>query len=547
MTDAHANRAEIRNSQAFRGSGLTRDCERRDTRTSPLPQDCRLMRFDRPAAPCGARPAGRAACFAVPVLASLPVTAWPHAFGERYDLPAPLAYFVAGAAATVALSFVVAALAARGVSRTPPPTGLIVRLGPLLPVLRVFCPAAAVVLLVLTVTAGLFGTRNPEMNLAPTLVWIIGWVGLSLVAACFGNVWPALDPWRAIFEAADGLARRCGAKHGISPGWPYPRALAVWPAAALLLVFTWIEVVYLRSSEPSRIACMLLTWSALTLSGMVCFGRAAWQRDADVFAIYFAILGRFAPIGAGPDPRSLVLRPWGRGLIAADAGSTAMVAFVIVMLSTVLFDGLLGGLVYSFARQTLLLWVPDRVDDSGYFVGTLGLLTVPLLFYAAYLLTCFITARLVRGGNAAAIARLFALTLVPIVIAYLIAHNLSNLLIQGQLMGRLVSDPLGRGWDLFGTAEYYPDIGIIDARMTWYIAIGAIVVGHVISIWLAHRLALREFGAAGRAVIASIPLTTLMVIYTAVSLAVIAEPLVQFRPSDARSASGGAVEASARP
>jgi hypothetical protein len=117
---------------------------------------------------------------------------------------------------------------------------------------------------------------------------------------------------------------------------------------------------------------------------------------------------------------------------------------------------------------------------------------------------------------------------VPIAIAYHVAHNFSNLIVQGQLLIPLLSDPLGRGWDLFGTAAFYPDIGIVDARFTWYVAIGAIVVGHVISIWIAHRLALRELGARGKAVIASIPLTVLMVIYTAISLTVIAEPLVQF-------------------
>lgn len=462
-------------------------------------------------------------------LAGLPVAGWPHAFGERYDLPAPLAYFVAGAAAVVGLSFVVAVWVSRKAPLPSPAEGRVVALGPLLPALRQACQTASVVLLVLAVVAGLFGTRNPEMNLAPTLVWIIAWVGLSLVIACVGNIWPALDPWRAVFECADALARRLGATRGITFGWTYPQALGAWPAVVLLLVFAWLEVVYLQASVPSRIAYMLLAWSALTLAGMVCFGREAWQRNADVFAIYFATLGRFSPLGPGPDGRSIVLRPLGRGLIASGAVPIAMVSFVIAMLSTVLFDGLLGGQVWWLTKQAFTRWIPNLVDDSGYWVGTLGLIAVWLLFFAAYLLTCVVTARLVRNHSAGAIARLFALTLVPIAIAYNIAHNLSSLLVQGQLLVSLASDPFGRGWDLFGTADFYPDIGIIDARLTWYVAIGAIVTGHVVSIWLAHRVALREFGASRKAVTASIPLTVLMVAYTAISLSVIAEPIVQFR------------------
>ena len=96
----------------------------------------------------------------------------------------------------------------------------------------------------------------------------------------------------------------------------------------------------------------------------------------------------------------------------------------------------------------------------------------------------------------------------------------------------LASNPLGWKWDLFGTASFEPDIGIIDARITWYVAISSIVIGHVISVWLAHRVALREYGTPRRAVIASIPLTLLMIVYTAISLSVIAEPLVQFRGAE---------------
>jgi hypothetical protein len=429
----------------------------------------------------------------------------------------------------VALSFVVAVLIARGMSRASPAEGLVVAFGPLLPALRIVCRIASVILLALVMVAGLLGNRNPEMNLAPTVIWIVGWVGLSLVAACIGNIWPMLDPWRTLFETMDALVHRVRKTDGIALGWTYPQALGAWPAVILLLIFAWLEVVYLQASVPSRIAYMLLVWTALTIIGMVCFGRSAWQRNADVFAIYFATLGCFAPVGPGPDRCSIVLRPMGRGLIASRVVSTAMVGFVIAMLSTVLFDGLLGGQVWWLVQRAFMRWIPNLVDDNGYWLGTLGLIAVWLLFFAAYLAMCLVTARLVRDRTVNSIARLFALTLVPIAVAYNIAHNFSNLLVQGQLLVPLVSDPLGRGWDLFGTAAFYPDIGIIDARFTWYVAISAIVTGHVISIWLAHRVALREFGASRKAVTASMPLTVLMVAYTAISLSVIAEPLVQFR------------------
>lgn len=462
----------------------------------------------------------------------LPQPAGAHAFGERYDLPAPLAYFVTGAAAVVALSFVAAAIFARVRPQHAQAPSFVLATGPLLPVLRFFARALGLILFVATIAAGLYGSRSPEANLAPTLVWIIWWVGLSLSVAAIGNVWPAFDPWRTLFDLGDALARRGGRTQGLAFNWYYPPALGVWPAAFLLLLFAWFEVIYLKASIPPHIATVGLSWTAFTLVGMLLFGREAWQRNADVFAVYFATLGRFAP-AAPSGSNSIVLRPWGRALTSAEGLPAGMAGFVIAMLSTVLFDGLLGGQVWWVTQRALNGWFPQWADDAGYFTGSIGLIGTWLLFFAAYLLICVFTRWLAGGRSLGSIARMFVQSLVPIAVAYLIAHNMANLLIQGQLLIPLLSDPLGRKWNLFGTAGFEPDIGIIDARITWYVAISAIVIGHVIAVWLAHRVALREFGSARRAVIASIPLTVLMIVYTAISLSVIAEPLVQFRDGGA--------------
>jgi hypothetical protein len=328
------------------------------------------------------------------------------------------------------------------------------------------------------------------------------------------------------------LARRATRGRGIAGGWAYPRALGVWPAAILLLGFTWIEIVSPQAPVPSRIAGFGLAWSVLTLLGMLCFGRAAWQENADVFAVHFTTLGRFAPIGPGPDGRTLVVRPPGRGLVEPVAVPPGMVAFVIAMLATVLFDGVLGTQVWRLVDRTVSGEFPRLLDREGYLLGTAGLLAVWLLFLGAYLLACRVTAWFVRGSTVVGTARLFVLSLVPIAIAYNVAHNSAYVLGQGQALIPLLSDPLGRGWNLFGMATYSPDLTLVGARFTWYVAVGAIVAGHVIAVWLAHRLTLRAFGARRAAVVASVPLTILMVVYTALSLSVIAEPLVRFRTPD---------------
>ena len=139
-------------------------------------------------------------------------------------------------------------------------------------------------------------------------------------------------------------------------------------------------------------------------------------------------------------------------------------------------------------------------------------------------------------------ARQFAFTLVPIAIGYHLAHYLTFLLIQGQYIIPLASDPFGFGWNLFGTAGYRVDIAIVDARFAWYAAVSAILVGHIAAVYLAHVKAIELFDTRGVALRSQVPLTALMVLYTFVSLTILAEPMVERRtpaqPSEIRAELG---------
>src|SRR5258708_28439640 len=106
-------------------------------------------------------------------------------------------------------------------------------------------------------------------------------------------------------------------------------------------------------------------------------------------------------------------------------------------------------------------------------------------------------------------AQSFALTLVPIAIAYHLAHYLAYLLTQGQYLIPLASDPFGYGWNLLGTAGYRVDIAIVGARFAWYAAVASIVTGHIIAVYLADVRAHQLFPVPRAALRSPVPLTAL--------------------------------------
>ena len=206
-----------------------------------------------------------------------------------------------------------------------------------------------------------------------------------------------------------------------------------------------------------------------------------------------------------------------------------MVAFILLLLATVLYDGLIGTGEWTLLESTVQTYVPEIGKT---FIRTVGLVAFWALFLCVYLGISALTSRTVSGNpSTLEIARSFALTLVPIAIGYHVAHYLVLLLIQGQYIIPLISDPLGRGWNLFGTADYRIDIGLIGARFSWYLALAAIVGGHVIAVYLAYIKAISVFSESRSALVTQVPMTAVMVLYTFIGLSIAAEPIVESRAS----------------
>jgi hypothetical protein len=507
-----------------------------------------------------------------------PVAAFAHGFAQRYDLPVPLNLYLAGAATAVALSFVVIAFFLRGnrsvagyptfdlLSTLP---GKLIASPPVTGGLRL----ASVAFLLLVILAGFLGDQNPFKNIAPTAIWVIWWVGFAYISGLVGNLWAVVNPWSALFGWIEWLWRLVPLAGNFGLGLRWPSWLGRWPAVVLFAWFVWAELIWPESDTPASLAQATLNYSIITWLGMFMFGRQTWLHNGEAFTVVFGYLARFSitEIGVGTTDhcaecsnrecngvtacvnclacfdaaerrdRNLNLRLPAVGLLGNGPISVSSMVFVLIMLSSVTFDGLLATsvwadvsewMIYSQSMRPLLVALQDVTGNAIAAVGTIALVVFLVLFQALYLVFSFLMyactpAAARQDVTVMHIARLFVLSLVPIALAYHLAHYLSYLALVGQYIIPLASDPFGFGWNLFGTSLYMVDISVVNARFIWYTSVVAIVTGHIVAVWLAHVMALRTFKDNRAALFSQIPMLALMVAYTMLSLWILAQPVVE--------------------
>jgi hypothetical protein len=123
-----------------------------------------------------------------------------------------------------------------------------------------------------------------------------------------------------------------------------------------------------------------------------------------------------------------------------------------------------------------------------------------------------------QGHTARELAGQFGHTLIPIAFAYAVAHYFSLLVFQGQAAAYLISNPLGDGSNIFGTANTRIDYNLISTNGIWYVQVGALVCGHVTGLVLAHDRALAIYRRVREATRSQYWMLVVMVGFTSLGL-----------------------------
>jgi hypothetical protein len=285
------------------------------------------------------------------------------------------------------------------------------------------------------------------------------------------------------------------------------------------------------ANRPWLVGTLALIYSAVTVAGMYLFGRDEWLERCEAFTVLFGIVGSFSPLEADRDEQGRItavyLRPWGVGLLQPTQSGWDRVFFVILMLSTLAFDGIESTPAWSDITITFEpLWQP--YGPVGLFLlKTVGLVLLTAAFLLVFI--AFMEMVIYFGGrklDLKATVTAFALTLVPIALVYNAAHNYSYVVVQSQGLFPLLNDPLAKGWHLLpALAGYKPSFALAQASTVWFAQIILIVVGHVIAVYLSHLKAGEKFRTAQRALLSQYPMLVLMVMYTMTSLWILAQPI----------------------
>jgi hypothetical protein len=442
-----------------------------------------------------------------------------HGIGQLQDLPIPRWLFYYAGSLTLILSFVALGvlwkeprLAARADGR---PLGERWQRLILWPGWRVLLGGISAGLLIVVWLAALVGRPDAADNIAPVFIWVIFWLGLVPIVVVFGNVWSVLNPWRAV---ADGIAwgwNRLG--RSWEPAATYPERLGRWPAAALLLAFATLELAWPRSAEPRTLALAIVVYSWITWAGMLIYGRRPWLENGEAFTVYFELLSRISPFGVRAENgrKVVVRRPPLSALVSGDAHH-GTVAFVAVMLGSVAFDGLSRATWWQDRLYDLesryIIESPTKADFVSLGFNLLGLLIAVTAIGLLYALAIFAAKAI--GHTDVKLAGAFIGSLIPIALAYAVAHYFTLLVDAGQDAIFLASDPFGKGWDLFGTADFRPAENVFSPNMIWYVQVGVLVTGHVLGLVLAHDRAISLFSSTRTAVRTQYAMLALMVLYT---------------------------------
>ncbi len=317
------------------------------------------------------------------------------------------------------------------------------------------------------------GATNDGGYFASLLVIVVFWIGGLSLALLVGDWFRFVNPFALVARAFERRERD-------EADGPPP----AWTAAAMVAAFLWFWLVY-AERVPTNLdtGVFLIVYGAAAIGGVVVFG-AGWLEGGEGFTATFDLVGALSPIGRDAATGRLALRAPVRGV--AERGPVPGTALLGAVL--------LGGIGYEGLSQTS--WWSDsvvggRADTELLVVSTVGLAWVILIAYVGIVGAARIGSS-VADRDAAELPERVGAAAAILALGGWVAYELPQLIVDGQNVIALASDPLGRGDDLFGTINTQPNLALLSATTQAWIAIVALAIGVIAAAVLMTEAAFAE-------------------------------------------------------
>jgi YHS domain-containing protein/ferredoxin len=451
---------------------------------------------------------------------------------------------------------------------------------------RFLCQLVMVLLFLLIIAAGLFGSQNPGLNIAPILTWTIWWGGLVVLIMFAGKAWCYVCPWDAIAGWTERMAFWRKRDDGLGLNLRWPRVVRNISIATILFVgLTWIEIGFGVTMNPRVTAWLAVAMLVMAVVSAFLFDRKSFCRYGCLVGRVSGLYALFSGVEIRPRDReacracrskecvrgsgtaygcptyeypgrmetntyciqcteclqacphgnlAVNLRPWGEDLKALGKPRSDEAYLALLMLALTGFHGLT--MTPAWRGMTAWLETAAPIGRIGAFsLGMAAIMAFPVLIYGGLIWVSYRIAGPASGRNAAPDAAAprstyydyfvrYAYCLLPIALFYHLAHNLEHLLMEGQKVVALISDPFGWGWNAFGTAGWVvPPLVSLD--VLWVLQVLLVGVGHVYSLWAANRISRRLFADPRAAARGQWPMLVGMIAFSVLSLWLLKQPM----------------------
>ena len=315
-----------------------------------------------------------------------------------------------------------------------------------------------IIILFLLVAPGIFGDESSKTSVAPLILWVFLWIGVPVLGLLFGDIYSKFNPLNLFSLKSD-------------------KPESVYFACILFIGLTWFELVWRRPGNPLNIAVVLIT--LFVCVNLLRYFLKKSLIEVDPLLLLHYLYSKLKLFNSKPYFRSLLDN------IGNLAKLRGIEYFVLLMIGTVTYDGL---------RETTFWYnqFGSRTDDMGF--STMMFLIMNLGTILFYRFACFFAIKV--GGSDLKlnhVSNLFGHTMLPIAFAYHVTHYLTLLLFESQTFFYRFNDPIGIGMNILNVEE--PTINyFIEPLVIWGIQVAVTLLGHMLSVVLAHDLAVKLFG-----------------------------------------------------